>query len=530
MRQATDIKVRPGAQKSTSVSIPAPVGGLNSRDSIANMPATDALRLENFFPDATSVRVRNGAATFATFTGLCDSIIDWTGVSSTKLFVAVNNSGVYSIIEATGGGAISTPVVGGAGATVQALTSARFDHINVRTTAGGYILLCNGADPMLEYDGTTWSVGAITGVTGGTDEIKSIALYNERVWLMQKNSFSVWYLGIGAKSGAATELNLGALFRLGGSLSCMMTVSLDSASAVADHICFVSTQGEVVTFKGDVADSTSWQRVSHVRIGRPVLYGIRSWCKIGSDAAIICADGVFPISKAILTDRSDIRYALTDKIRKLINEAVSGYGQYNNNWALIYHPFGNKLILNIPVLEGAGQTNSFQYVMNVETKAWCKFTNWDAISWLVTLDTLYFGMEGKLVTADTGQSDSFEANANDYFIIAYAKQAFNYLGSRGRLKHFKEMRINATLLSGSSALVYSGLNTDFADSVPTDFLTQAVPTTGSTEVDTTIAEWLSATGIGYCCAPYISTAISVQLSYRYAWVATDIIYETGGIL
>lgn len=520
-----DMKVRPGAQKSTSVSLPAPVGGLNARDSIASMPVTDALRLENFFPNATSVDRRNGNTTFATFTGICETAIDYTGLTGTKLFVAVKNGSTYSLIEATAGGAVSTPVVGGAGPTLQALTSTRFDWLNVGTTGGQFLLLCNGADPMLEYDGTTWSVGSITGITGGTDEIISIALYNERVFMMAKNTFDVWYLNVGAKSGAATRLNLGSLFKLGGCLSAIVTVSLDSSSALADHIAFVSNQGEVVTFKGDVADSTSWQRVSHVRIGRPITSGIRSWTKIANDAVIICVDGVFPLSKAIQTDRADTRYSLSDKIVKLVNEAVAFYGTYFG-WSILFHPYGKKLILNVPTTEGSA---AFQYVMNTDTKAWCKFTNWQALCWLVTKDTLYFGMSGKLVQADVGNRDLEEAVVDDRFIYAYGKQAFNYLGSRGRLKHFKEIRVNSIWTSGYTGTIKMGLNIDFEDTVPTDFLNQAVASTGGVEVDTVVAEWLGVTGVGYCCAPYVAID-PVNILLTYSWVSTDIIYEPGGVL
>lgn len=528
MRAAAEAKVRAGAQKSTSVSLPAPVGGLNARDSIANMPATDALRLENFFPTETSVDRRNGNASFATFTGLCDTACDYTGLTGTKLFVGVNNAGTYSLIEATAGGAISTPVVGGGGSTVQALTSARFDWINVGTTAGQFLLLCNGADPMLEYDGTTWSVGSITGVTGGTDEIKSIALYNERVWLMAKNTFDVYYLDIGAKSGAATKLNLGTLFKLGGSMAALVTVSLDSASAIADHIGFLSNQGELIVYKGNPADSDSWQRVSHVRMGRPITYGVRAWCKLGSDALVACVDGVMPLSKIIATDRADIRYAASDKIRKLVTEAVTNYGSLDN-WGIAYHPYGRKVILNVPTETGAGDTASFQYVMNSETKAWCKFTNWQAICWLVVRDTLYFGMEGKLVQADTGARDYEEANVDDEFIYAYGKQAFNYFGMRGRLKHFKEMRVNSIWTSGYTGTINMGLNIDFQDAAPTDFLNQAVASTGGVEVDTVVSEWIGVSGVGYCAAPYVAIN-PVNILLTYSWVATDIIFETGGLL
>lgn len=531
MRVAAESRGAVRSRNSGSLTIPAPIGGLNARDSIANMPPTDALTLINFFPNATSCDRRAGDSTWATFTGLCETAIDYAGLTATKLFVGVSNSGTYSLIEATAGGAISTPVVGGGGATVQALTSVRFDWINVGTSGGQYLLLCNGADPMLEYDGTTWSVGSITGITGGTSAIRSIALFQERVFLMQKDSFNVWYLAVGAKSGAATQLNLGSLFKLGGCLSAMMTVSLDTASALADHICFVSTQGEVVTFKGNVADSTSWTRVSHVRVGRPITYGVRSWVKLSNDAVLICVDGVFPISKAIQTDRADTRYSLSDKIVKLVNEAIALYPT-NYGWSVVFHPYGKKLILNVPVAS-TGASN-FQYVMNTDTKAWCRFSNWDAICWLVTGDTLYYGMSGKLAKADVGTSDLVQATPANQFIFGRAKQAFNYFGSRAVLKNFKAMRVNCVWLTGSLADIRQRLNVDFEDVQPanqTDQYRISVATTGGTEVDSVVSNWYGAGGAGRAAAIYIAIlGGDTQTLPKMQWLSTDIIYETGGIL
>jgi len=41
-------------------SLPAPVGGWNARDSLANMDETDAVTLENYFPTVSSVVLRGG--------------------------------------------------------------------------------------------------------------------------------------------------------------------------------------------------------------------------------------------------------------------------------------------------------------------------------------------------------------------------------------------------------------------------------------------------------------------------------------
>src|SRR5215472_3206900 len=46
--------------------IPACVGGWNSFDSVTEMPATDAILLDNLFPEPTWLRLRRGSTLYAT--------------------------------------------------------------------------------------------------------------------------------------------------------------------------------------------------------------------------------------------------------------------------------------------------------------------------------------------------------------------------------------------------------------------------------------------------------------------------------
>ena len=52
--------------KVATASIPAPVGGLNALVSIADMPPTDAIQMDNWVPLVSSVNVRNGYAAHKT--------------------------------------------------------------------------------------------------------------------------------------------------------------------------------------------------------------------------------------------------------------------------------------------------------------------------------------------------------------------------------------------------------------------------------------------------------------------------------
>lgn len=500
-------------QVAQSASLPAPIGGLNARDSVAMMPETDAITLDNWFPSNTSVDLRKGYDDHATFTGDCETILIYNGAAATGIFVAVDDSTNQSIIDATTGGAISTAVVGGASDTVHALTSARFDYTNFSNSAGQFLLALNGADDGVQYNGTTWSTWTLTGVD--TDDLFSIAVYAERLWMPESGTFSVWYLDVNAITGTATELDLGSLFDLGGSLSNVVTW--------ADFIGFVSTEGEVVVFNGsDPSSVGTWARVGHFRVGKPVRKGNRAWTPVGSDALLITVDGL--ISMSLVMTMGAGAKAASDKIRNVFNSDVVLHGA-KFGWQVVLHSAGHKLIVNVPTV---ATTSSYQYVMNTQTGAWCRFTGWNAFCFAATNSKLYWGGDGVLNEADTGRDD------NDDSINADAKQAFSYLGQRGRVKQMTMAR--PILNIDGPVSLRLGVDVDYQDRDPGS----VIPVAGNagdpweTTWDTTwtgaavvYRSWNSIRGVGTAIAPRLKIqADGISLS----WSATDLVFQAGGIL
>ena len=78
-------------------SLPAPVGGWNARDSLANMAPTDAVQLENYFPGVSNVNLRGGYSKHAT--GLPDDVetlMTYSGGTADKMF-AVSDGKIYDV-------------------------------------------------------------------------------------------------------------------------------------------------------------------------------------------------------------------------------------------------------------------------------------------------------------------------------------------------------------------------------------------------------------------------------------------------
>lgn len=509
-------------QRSTTASLPAPIGGLNTRDALANMPETDAIRLENLFPETTSVDFRRGYTSFATFTGDCETVIVYEGAAQ-EVFVAVDTTD-NAIIDATAGGAISTPVVGGSTPTVQSLTNARFDYANLENTSGKFIVCVNGADTPLQYNGSTWSASTISGTGLTVTDLHTVVAYAERLFFAGAN-FDVWYLAVDAITGTATRLNIGSLFALGGRLACIVPFTLDSASELDDHLAFVSTEGEIVIYAGtDPSTAADWRRKGVLRAGRPVTTGTRAWTKVASDALLTTVDGVISIAALIAAGKMNPSIAVSDKIRTSVNTDVKNHVG-NFGWELELHPTGRKLLLNVPVIENS---TSRQWVMNSQTGAWCKFTGWEAFCMRSTKDTLYFGGAGVLAKADTGKNDAGNP------IAAKSKQAFSYLGRRGVQKEMKMARPILTI-DGPVTLRIS-TDVDFQDTEARS----VVPIGGNagdpwetawdvawSGAPTVFRQWMGVRGVGFVAALNLNitaSGVSVQ------WAATDFAYEYGAVL
>ena len=104
-------------------SLPAPVGGWNARDALANMAPTDAVTLDNLFPGVSSVALRGGYANHATgMTGQVETLMTYNGGATDKMF-AIASGSVYDVTSA---GAVGAAVVSG-------LTNSRWEYANITT-------------------------------------------------------------------------------------------------------------------------------------------------------------------------------------------------------------------------------------------------------------------------------------------------------------------------------------------------------------------------------------------------------------
>lgn len=501
-------------QKALVKSIPAPIGGWNARDPLAAMSPTDAVIMDNWRPRTGDLQSRRGSIDWCTgFPDQVNSLMVYAGASSSEMFAASSDS----IYNATSKGVVGSAVVSG-------LTSSKINYINFSTAGGKFLFAVNGSDLANLYNGSTWSNPSITGIGSlTTADFSNISTWKNRIFLTQKNSLSLWYLPINSISGAASEINFGPLFDKGGKIVQTANWTIDGGYGMDDHFVIVTSEGQVAVYNGtDPSNAATFTLVGVYNIGAPV--GDNPCVKYGGELVIITLDGFVPLSSALTSTRTNNRIAVSDKISGAVTVATTDY-QYNFGWEAILFPSENLLIFNVPVVTGV---TSYQYVMNTITGAWSRFKGWNANSFELMDDELYFATNGKVCKAWQGTSDSGNPIETDL------KPAFNYFDAMGQVKQWKMCR---PIFTGNfKPIVTMGLNVDFDELNISNTVSFAgsdnywdVAVWGGNRWSGMIIykDWQTIFGVGYCAALRMKTSSStldLQIS------SIDYTYEQGGII
>lgn len=380
--------------------LPIPTGGLDAISPLTSMPPDRAIILDNWFPQLRYIEIRRGHIQHADTAEAgepVESIMAYNAAagSDDKLFAACNGK-IFDVTTST----VSTEVT--------TLTNSRWQHINFSTSAGIFLMCVNGADGVRYFDGSNWATATITGATAA--DLIHIAAFKGRVWFVEKNTLDAWFLPPDSIQGKATRFPLGGTLKEGGFLQAIATWSLDGGDGPDDRIAFISSEGEVAVYAGtDPTNIATFQLQGVYTIGAPI--GRRCFLKIGGDVAIICIDGVVPLSKAMVVARESVlAVTITANIQPLLNKDARNFKDLFG-WELIGYPLGTRTILNVPQLENE---TAIQYVMNTVSGAWCRFTGMNANCWAIFQERLFFGgNDGIVMEADTGGDDDGQAISTD---------------------------------------------------------------------------------------------------------------------
>lgn len=250
---------------------------------------------------------------------------------------------------------------------------------------------------------TILSPGVDFGAGVTSADMSFVWVYKNALYFIRKDSLSFYYLPVDSVGGTATEVSLAGVLTIGGKLTIGHGWSLDTGQGggLSEQCAFISDEGEVAIYQGlSPAPDQGWGIVGVYRIG--ALLGDKAFVRAGADLLISTSIGMVSLAQAIQRSVAAIApQAVSNPINDLWSSAQLTRG--TTNWQAVLWPEGQMIAVSPTV--GTGGEAPVMYVVNANTMAWCRFTNWNALCFGTFQGGLYFG-------SPNGQV--FRANVSGY--------------------------------------------------------------------------------------------------------------------
>ena len=389
-------------------SIPAPVGGWNARDTVEQMPPNDAIQLINFIPGYQGVTGRPGCRKVAETSAMIPD-------TPVETLAAFEIGSINKLVGATGTSFYEIPTDILIAPTLiknGAFTSARwqFTHHSQR------LIFTNGADVPQVYDGTTMVDIDFTGTDPGVgltpSDLWGCNTYKGRAWYWEQDAQRVLYADIGSYQGELKEFPLGQMLKFGGTLIAMLTWTNDAGEGIDDMAVFVTSTGETLIYQGDNPSlATEWEMVGRFFLGEPL--NIRANANIAGETVLATKDGYVNLSTALRKGRIDETANVSAPIIRAAKDVAERYGS-NFGWDCTLFPTGSLFIVNVPISEHfenppgtvITEYQAEQHAMNTNTGRWCRLEGWNALTFCVFNDQLYFAARDGVHRGMTDTSDN----------------------------------------------------------------------------------------------------------------------------
>jgi len=421
LKSASQYKVK-------SASIPAPFGGLNSRDSVDFMKPTDAIVMSNFFPTVEKVTLREGYTSFCTGIGSGDveTVVEHNAGSNRQLLAIGSNGTLYQINT---GSAVSRKT---------GLSNGR----SQTAAFNGRTLFANGAE-QFSWDGSSAADISLTlSDSSAQGTLKGVHAHKNRVYWWRGTDQSFYYsASVDTFSGNVTLFNLGVVADKGGNIVSMATITIDGGEGLDDLLAIILSSGQVLVYSGSNPGS-GFSLIGTFRIAEPVNEA-RCVAKFGGDVAVSTKEGYIALSQVMKNDVIGTRAAaLSEKIRGTVIAQVASTGS-TTGWQTFVSPDGTKIYFNYPTGDGTDPYN--QHVFNPIINAWCVFEAIPARVWGSYNGDTYFGGASGVVYKMGGTADVDAAITGD------VATAYNYFGDRASLKRFSSV---APMLEASTTVSF----------------------------------------------------------------------------
>lgn len=359
------------AQKSSlkAESMLAPINGVNASENMAAMGATNCIYTFNLMPKNFGSTVRAGYREWA------NGVTGADGVRTMVTFLGLASNGAEDRLFACTSEGIFDVTIDGTTSPIQVVTWPVQDPFaglviftQYTTAAGAFLLLTDGANGYYTFEGSTntWTEETLTG-PGDARDLAFVTVWKNRVWFVEKNSGSAWYLPVGSFTGTATEFEFGNKFRYGGQLVGLWNWTLDGGNGIDDYLVVISEAGDLIVYQGtDPAQAAEFGEVGAWFIGA-MPFGRRVASDFGGDLMVLSSYGLVSMNDLLKgsTIGGDERY-MTTPIAPYIREVMSDSRELQG-WEINADPEEGIVIIDTPTRAGKAP---IQFVMNMGTKAW----------------------------------------------------------------------------------------------------------------------------------------------------------------
>lgn len=383
--------------------LPAPVGGVDNSQPLSQMDSMNCQFAFNLFADGNGMRVRDGSIEHAnglTGTDGVRTMIEFSGQAENstedKVFAATKD-GIFDV--STADDTSPTKVVtwgttsGGAGLV---------SHITFETIADSYLLIADAENGLRQYAGSTgtWSTPSLSGGITAADVV-FVMEWKNRLWFIEKDSGSAWYLAVGTIAGACTEFAFGNRFAHGGFLKSMYNWTVDGGDGSDDYLAVLSSTGDLIVYRG-TDPATIFESQGSWYIGQTP-FGRNLAAKYGGDLLVLSRYGILSMAALlrgldISNEEIYVTYKISDPIRALMDVSYTQEG-----WGIQVSPREGALIVTTPKLDGYPY---LQFIMNLSTGAW---TAWRDLAMAATCvgigGVLYYGTSDNTVYRLGGSVD-----------------------------------------------------------------------------------------------------------------------------
>lgn len=329
--------------------LPAPIGGVDGRFSLASNRPENCTYAYNLVPTEYGLRTREGYREWVIGLGGLGvrTLIPSRGVTGSEsgdaLFVTTNE-GIWDVTTP------AVPPVSELTFTTQT-DAAGWGHYTHYTDDAGNssIFLADSANGLFEYDISLGTWAQAPGIIGvDVTNIVFVVVHKQRIWLIEKDATHAWYLPIGAKAGTVQRFEFGSKFKHGGELVGLYNWTLDSGSGVDDVLVGVSRAGDVLPYTGsDPSQVYSWELIGSYFIG-DVPAGRRVASEFGGELHLLSDYGLVSMSD-LLRGVSNTGQAMerTQKVSRFIRDDMDLYAQ-DRGWEIKFNTNEGVLLVNTP--------------------------------------------------------------------------------------------------------------------------------------------------------------------------------------